>query len=109
MLSAEVAAVLLPALATVNSLECLAVTRYCDLNKARPALLAVLSWAPQQRSLRLVEIDHQAHPAAASDPQVRAAADQAQQAAPTLRVDFSSSLTEQLRFTAEAPSMLWFP
>lgn len=112
VLSWDVAAAALPALAAATQLEGLAIQslaylRTDNLAEEQPFLLAVLAWAPQHRSLRLLEVEFrgETRQAGESNPAVRAAMQQAQQAAPALRVQFGSQVSGQLDAPTTLPSM----
>lgn len=111
VLSTVAAAVALPALTAATRLEGLSLESHSGLEEVRPCLLAWLAWAPQQPALRLLEIEHKDwnQPEAATaerDPEICAAVEHAQQAAPALRVEFGGRLKTQLLFTAESPDIL---
>lgn len=113
-LRADDAARALPVLAAATRLESLAVhtlvrRMFSAAEEDRPLLVAILAWAPQQRSLRLLEFDSgDILPAATQlegDGAICAAIERAQQAAPTLCVQFGHSLTDLLCSTLSLPDI----
>lgn len=92
IVDAQTAAASMVALATATQLESLVLRDTSTLDAIRPALLAVLSWAPQHSSLRHLEIDHvnisgswdRSELHARGDPAIQAAIVQARRANPFL-------------------------